>query len=217
MRRISKYGNGGSAKAVGTTGLAIVCTVWTSVVDMSGLQGEVMHFSLLTKSPLVIYLVLGVVRKQQVDQAIAHCGHHNCEDHINAKNAITAFRNLPSIVASVRFCLVLNVEEIDYKKPYSFDEVANKHDRNQTIKKISREITFCRMLCYPHIYRVHSYAFVRTHSSVEMDAPEILGVCCTVHQYGGNRTGYCPACKLAQHPHDLASLVHHKLPVYTGL
>ena len=142
-------------------------------------KGNLCVFSLLTKSSLVIYPALGVVRKQQVDQAIAHRGHHNCEDHINVKNAITAFRNLHSIVASVRFCLVVNVEKIDYEKPYIFDEVANKHDRNQTSKKISREITFCRLLCYPHIFRVHSYAFVRTHSSVEMDAPEILGVLST--------------------------------------
>lgn len=36
-------------------------------------------FPILTKSPLVIYLALGVTRKQQVDQAIAHWGQHKCE------------------------------------------------------------------------------------------------------------------------------------------
>lgn len=34
----------GGIQAVGITGLAIACTTWTSVVDMSGLQGESMRF-----------------------------------------------------------------------------------------------------------------------------------------------------------------------------
>lgn len=65
---------------------------------MSGLQGEFILFFLLTKSRLVFYLALGVVRKQKVDQAIAHCGHHIASmgddamslDHINTKNATTS-------------------------------------------------------------------------------------------------------------------------------
>lgn len=45
-------------------------------------------------------------------------------DHINVKNAITNFRSIHSIVASVRSWLVIIVEETVYEKPPSFDEVA---------------------------------------------------------------------------------------------
>ena len=38
----------GGIQAVGTTGLAIACTTWTSAIDMSELQGEIMR-SFLTK------------------------------------------------------------------------------------------------------------------------------------------------------------------------
>ena len=34
----------GGIQAVGTTRLAIACTTWTSVVDMSGLHGDFMRF-----------------------------------------------------------------------------------------------------------------------------------------------------------------------------
>ena len=39
----------GGIQAVGTTSLAIACTTWISVVDMSGLQGEFMRFFLTKK------------------------------------------------------------------------------------------------------------------------------------------------------------------------
>ena len=69
----------GGIQAVGATGLAIACTTWISVVNMSGLQGKFMRFSLTNKVIARDLSRAGVVRKQQVDQAIAHRGHHNCE------------------------------------------------------------------------------------------------------------------------------------------
>lgn len=66
----------GGIQAVGATGLVIACTTWTSV---SGLQGEFMRFFLTNKVIARDLHRAGVVRKQQLDQAIAHRGHHNYE------------------------------------------------------------------------------------------------------------------------------------------